>query len=155
MVKVNTLRISNTALVQSQPLVTVFFGGTSGIGHYTLRAFATAAATGNQPFRAYIVGRNAKATEDNISECRGICPHGQFKFVKAEDLSLIQDVDRVCAEIIRLEEHDSQDPRIDYLMMCQGGSIFLPRKGKFKLSDVVAFLTVTQIQKKELTKQCP
>jgi len=74
------------------------------------------------------VGRNAKGTEDNISECRGICPQGQFKFVKAEDLSLIKDVDRVCADIIQLEEKEGQDPRIDYLMMCQGGSIFLPRK---------------------------
>jgi hypothetical protein len=132
MVKVNALRTSNTALVQSQPLVSVFVGGTSGIGHYTLRAFATAAATGNKPFRAYIVGRNAKGTEDNISEYRGICPHGEFKFIKAEDLSLIQDVDRVCADIIRLEEQESKDARIDYLMMCQGGSIFLPRIGTFK-----------------------
>jgi NAD(P)-dependent dehydrogenase (short-subunit alcohol dehydrogenase family) len=155
MVKVSALRTSNTTLVQSQSLVTVFVGGTSGIGHYTLRAFATAAATGNKPFRAYIVGRNAKGTEDNIAECRGICPHGEFKFVKAEDLSLIQDVDRVCAEIIRLEGQESKDVKIDYLMMCQGGSIFLPRIGTFKYSDVVALLTIIQIRKKELTKQCP
>jgi hypothetical protein len=155
MVKLNVVHTSNTALVQSQPLVAVFFGGTSGIGHYTLRALATAEANGGKGFRAYIVGRKAKAAEDIISECRGIYPQGQFKFVKADDLSLIQDVDRVCADIIQLEEKEGQDPRIDYLMMSQGGSIFLPRKGMFKVSDVVALLTITQIQKKELTLQCP
>jgi len=130
MVKLNIVHSSNTALIQSQPLVAVFFGGTSGIGHYTLRALATtAAANGGKWFRAYIVGRKAKAAEDIISECRGICPQSQFKFIKADDLSLIQDVNRVCADIIKLEGKEGQDSRIDYLMISQGGSIFLPRKG--------------------------
>ena len=143
MVKLNVVNASNTALVQCQPLVAVFFGGTSGIGHYTLRALAAVEANGGRGFRAYIVGRKAKAAEDIISECRGICPQGQFKFVKADDLSLIHDVDRVCADIVQLEENESHDPRIDYLMMSQGSVIFLPRKGMFKVSDVVAILTTT------------
>jgi NAD(P)-dependent dehydrogenase (short-subunit alcohol dehydrogenase family) len=142
MVKLDVVRTENTTLVQSQPLVAVFFGGTSGIGHYTLRALATAEANGGKGFRAYIVGRKAAAAEDIISECRGICPQGQFKFVKADDLSLIRDVDRVCADIIQLEEKEGQDARIDYLMMSQGGSIFLPRKGMFKVSIVIAFLKI-------------
>lgn len=66
MVKLNEVRALNTALVQSQPLVAVFFGGTSGIGHYTLRALATASAAGGKGFRAYIVGRKAKAAEDGM-----------------------------------------------------------------------------------------
>lgn len=134
MVELNVVRTSNTAIAQSQPLVAVFFGGTSGIGHYSLRALATAvaAANGGKGLRAYIVGRKATAAEDIISECLSICSQGQFKFVKVDDLSLIQDVDRVCAEVIQLEEKEGQDPRIDYLMMSQGGSIFLPRKGMFK-----------------------
>jgi hypothetical protein len=142
MVKLDVVRTENTTLVQSQPLVAVFFGGTSGIGHYTLRALATAEANGGKGFRAYIVGRKAAAAEDIISECRGICPQGQFKFVKADDLSLIRDVDRICADIIQLEEKEGQDARIDYLMMSQGGSIFLPRKGMFKVSTVIAFLKI-------------
>ena len=155
MVKLDVVRAENTTLVQSQPLIAVFFGGTSGIGHYSLRALATAEANGGKGFRAYIVGRKASAAEDIISECRGICPQGQFKFVKADDLSLIRDVDRVCADIIQLEEKEGQDGRIDYLMISQGGSIFLPRKGKFKMSRMIAFLTTIQIQKKESTLQCP
>jgi NAD(P)-dependent dehydrogenase (short-subunit alcohol dehydrogenase family) len=129
MVKLDVVRASNTALVRSQPLVAVFFGGTSGIGSYTIRALARATANGGKGFRAYIVGRNAKAAEEIIAECSGICPQGEFKFVEANDISLIQDVDRVCADIIQLEEKEGQDPRIDYLMLSQGGSIFLPRKG--------------------------
>jgi NAD(P)-dependent dehydrogenase (short-subunit alcohol dehydrogenase family) len=129
MVKLDVVHASNTALVQSQPLVAVFFGGTSGIGSYTVRALARATANGGKGFRAYIVGRNAKAAEEIIAECRGIYSHGEYTFVKANDISLIQDVDRVCAEIIQLEEKEGKDPRIDYLMLSQGGSIFLPRKG--------------------------
>ena len=130
MVKLDDIHALDKTLVQGQPLVAVFFGGTSGIGSYTIRSLATACADGGKGLRAYIVGRKVKAAEEIISECRGIYPDGQFKFVKAEDLSLIQEVDRVCAELIQLEEKEAQDPRIDYLMLSTGGSIFLPRKGE-------------------------
>ncbi|PWY80265.1 hypothetical protein BO94DRAFT_626076 [Aspergillus sclerotioniger CBS 115572] len=131
---------SNTALVQNQPLVAVFFGGTSGIGHYTLRALATAESKGGKGFRAYIVGRNAKAAEEIIEECRDICPQGHMKFVQTDDISLIQEVDRTCAEIIQLEEKANQNPRIDYMMLSQGGSIFLPRKDTKEGIDVTMSL---------------
>ncbi|PYI10310.1 hypothetical protein BO78DRAFT_426891 [Aspergillus sclerotiicarbonarius CBS 121057] len=140
MVGMNVVQASNTALVQSQPLVAVFFGGTSGIGHYTLRALATAEANGGKGFRAYIVGRNTKAAEEIIAECHGICPQGQVKFVQTDDISLIQEVDRVCAEIIQLEEKENQDARIDYMMLSQGGSIFLPRKDTKEGIDVTMSL---------------
>lgn len=132
MVKQDVIRSCNTRLVRSRPLVAVFFGGTGGIAHYTLRAFCTTSANdGGKGFRAYIVGRNATAAEGIISECRIIYPEGQFTFVKAEDLSLINDVDRVCKTIIDLEVKADEQPRIDYLMLSQGGSIFLPRIGVF------------------------
>lgn len=130
MVKLDVVRSANKALVQSQPLVAVFFGGTGGIGSYALRALATAEAEhGGKGVRAYVVGRKAESAERILSECRDICPQGQFKFVQAGDLSLIQGVDQVCAEILELEEKEGQDARIDYLMLSQGGSIFLPRTG--------------------------
>ncbi|PWY90197.1 hypothetical protein BO70DRAFT_330493 [Aspergillus heteromorphus CBS 117.55] len=140
MVDLSVARAANATLVQSQPLVAVFIGGTSGIGHYTLRALATAEANGGKGFRAYIVGRNAKAAEEIIAECRGIYPDAQIKFVKADDISLIQAVDQACAEIIQSEEKQSQDPRIDYLMLSQGGSIFLPRKDTKEGLDVTMSL---------------
>ncbi|OOF99910.1 hypothetical protein ASPCADRAFT_1579 [Aspergillus carbonarius ITEM 5010] len=140
MVGMGVVHASNTALVQNRPLVAVFFGGTSGIGHYTLRALATAEAKGGKGFRAYIVGRNAKAAEEIIEECCGICPQGHIEFVQTDDISLIQAVDRACAEILQLEEKANQDPRIDYMMLSQGGSIFLPRKDTKEGIDVTMSL---------------
>ncbi|RAK83482.1 hypothetical protein BO79DRAFT_260146 [Aspergillus costaricaensis CBS 115574] len=137
MVELDDVRATNTALVQRQPLVAVFFGGTSGIGHYTLRALATAEANGGKGFRAYIVGRNIKAAEEIIAECRGICPKAQIRFLQTEDISLIQNVDRVCEEIVQMEEKEQQDPRIDYLMLSQGGPIYQPRKGAFEIIDYI------------------
>jgi NAD(P)-dependent dehydrogenase (short-subunit alcohol dehydrogenase family) len=141
MVNLDVVHASNAALVQSQHLVAVFFGGTSGIGHNTIKALAKATADGGKGFRAYIVGRNTKAAEDIIAECRGIYPQGEFKFVKADDLSLIHDVDRTCAEITQLEEKEKV-PRIDYLMLTQGNVPYAPRKGMFKLLDLLPFLTI-------------
>jgi NAD(P)-dependent dehydrogenase (short-subunit alcohol dehydrogenase family) len=134
MVELKTVRALNTALVQRQPLVAVFFGGTSGIGSYTLRALATAeAASGGRGLRAYIVGRKVKAAEEIIAECRALYPTGEFKFVKVDDLALMEAVDRVCVDIIRLEEKEGQSPRIDYLMLSHACIPYLPRKGIFKL----------------------
>lgn len=129
MVKLEAVRALNVSLVQSQPLVAVFFGGTSKIGLSTLRALANAAAKGRKGLRAYVVGRHADAANDILSGCRDTYPDGVFRFVKANDLSLIRDVDRVCAEILQAEEKEGPDARIDYLMMTQGGPIFQPRKG--------------------------
>lgn len=143
MVRLDTVERSNVALVASQPLTAVFFGGTGGVGHYTLRALASAEFNGGKGLRAYIVGRNAPAAEEIIAECRGIYPRGQFKFIKTEDLSLIHEVDRVCAKIIQIEENEGQDARIDYLMLSQGGSIFLPRKGVCEHPRQSVLLTAT------------
>ena len=131
MVKLDVVHASNTSLVQHQPLVAVFFGGTGGIGHYTLRALSTnEARNSGKGLRAYIVGRNTKAAEEIIDECRGVCPQGQFKFIKAEDLSLIREVDRLCEEVSKAEAEYGSDGRVDYLMVSQGGIPYLPRKGR-------------------------
>lgn len=132
MVELTEVHKANATLVQSQPLVAVFIGGTSGIGHQSLRALAAAEAEHKgKGLRAYIVGRNATAAEEIIAECRGLYPQGRYHFLKIDDLSLINNVDRVCAEIIQLEQKESSDPRIDYLMMSQGGSIWLSRTGTY------------------------
>ncbi|KIW69021.1 hypothetical protein PV04_04925 [Phialophora macrospora] len=101
---------SNGSLVQRQPLVAVFFGGTGGIGSYTIRALATAEAKNNgKGLRMYIVGRNAAAADRILAECREI-------------------FDRLCREIITAEEQRGSDARIDYLMMSHAGMPYLPRK---------------------------
>ncbi|EED18859.1 conserved hypothetical protein [Talaromyces stipitatus ATCC 10500] len=128
MVELKDVYEENVTLVQSRPLVAAFFGGTSGIGHQTLRALAGAEAEHNgKGLRAYIVGRNAIAADEILAECRSLYPQGQYTFFKIDDLSLIRNVDRVCAEIFEAERKHGQNARIDYLMLSQGGSIFLPR----------------------------
>jgi hypothetical protein len=66
MVDLKVARQSNFDLVRNRHLVAVFFGGTSGIGHYTLRALSRASENGGKGFRAYIVGRKAKAAESIV-----------------------------------------------------------------------------------------
>ncbi|OAP65432.1 hypothetical protein AYL99_01404 [Fonsecaea erecta] len=143
MVALDVVRTIKRSLVQSQPLVAVFFGGTGGIGQFTLRVLAAAEAKeGGKGLRAYVIGRNDKAAEVILADCRAVYPQGHYRFLKAEDLSLISDVDRLCAEIMELERRESQDanPRIDYLMISQGGMPFLPRKDTKEGIDVTMSL---------------
>lgn len=131
MVKLDEVKTLNAALLAEsrRPLIGVFLGGTSGIGHMTARALTSSAqqANGHAP-RVYLVGRSEQRGREIVEELKGICPAGTYRFVRAEDLSLMACVDAVCAEITRLEGQE-QEPRIDYLMTSHGGAIFQPRKG--------------------------
>ncbi len=131
-VDLSFIHAANKTLVQSRPLVAIFFGGNSGIGHYTIRELCRVTAeNGGKSFRAYIVGRNSETAAEVIAQCRGIYLEAQINFVPAGDLSLIQDVDRICAEIVQLVRgHEGPEAAIDYLMMSHAGPIFLPRKGE-------------------------
>jgi NAD(P)-dependent dehydrogenase (short-subunit alcohol dehydrogenase family) len=120
----------NSTLVKSGPLVAVFFGGTGGIAQATLQELVKAEVASGRGLRAYIVGRDSKSGQEIQAKCRESYPKGQFRFVKAEDLSLLRDVDRVCAEITRAEEQEGTSARIDFLLMGQGSSFFVPRTGR-------------------------
>lgn len=148
-----------------RPLIAVFFAGAAGIGHYTLRELARATANALLPsgFRAYIVARKEQAAQNVIAECLAILEGGtsnvsiatdlsgeqknsgianktataEFAFVQTSDLSLMVEVDRVCARITELERgraecadgHDDDVARIDYLLFTQGCTVYQPRKG--------------------------
>jgi len=127
----NDIKALNSALMRRQPLVAVFFGSTGGIGLATIRELAKAAASSGQGLRAYIVARDTKAGEGILTECKELYPNGQFKYIKAKDLSLLKDVDRICVEITQMEEGEGGgNARIDYLMVAQGGTPFTNRIGK-------------------------
>ncbi|KAH6665106.1 hypothetical protein B0J14DRAFT_620890 [Halenospora varia] len=100
MVALSEVQASNALITTqlSQALVGIFVGGTSGIGETTLKKFAKYVP---QP-RAYIVGRSEEASKRIIGECRSINPHGEYIFLK-EDVSLIKNVDKVCAKIVAKE----------------------------------------------------
>lgn len=123
---------TDTQKVNSQPLVAVFIGATSGIGSYAAKALAKQ-SNDAQPLRLYMVGRNKDAAARIISECENSCPTGQFRFVRAENLALLMDVDRVCRDITAIEEVESgkrgERPRIDLLVMTQAYLAFDGRNG--------------------------
>ncbi|KAL1845180.1 hypothetical protein VTK73DRAFT_968 [Phialemonium thermophilum] len=133
MVKLDTVYSINRELVQSQPLVAVFTGGTGGIGPMALKALAaTVARHRGQGLRAYLIGRNAGAAEKLMSECRDIYGEGEYHYIKTDDLSLVEQVDTVCADLRGAETRNAasagQTARIDYLFLSHGGPIFLPRQ---------------------------
>lgn len=135
---------ANAALLAKRSLVAVFSGGTSGIGEYTARALARHAAEG-QGARIYIVGRNQKAA-DAIAADYGSRENVQFCFVKADDLSLLKDVDRCCEEIERLESKESKGgpPRIDLLVMSHADLYFGgKRRGACNISCDICAGTLT------------
>ena len=135
MVQLETVRSANATLVQKQPLVAVFSGGTSGIGEYTLKALATDHGESGKGLRIYLVGRNATAATRIFSECRETCPKGEYEFVQANDLSLIKDVDRCCDTIITMERErsGSDQARIDLLYMSHADLHFGVRRGMLLL----------------------
>jgi NAD(P)-dependent dehydrogenase (short-subunit alcohol dehydrogenase family) len=123
MVNLRDVETTNATLAQSRPLVAVFVGGTNGIGEQTLRALANAHGKSGKSLRIYCVGRKQDAAEKIFDDCRRRCPNGDFRFVKAVNLTLISDVDQCCEEIISLERQGGLgggSPRIDLLCQSQG-----------------------------------
>jgi NAD(P)-dependent dehydrogenase (short-subunit alcohol dehydrogenase family) len=139
MSKLDVVAARNKELVKSQPITAVFAGGTSGIGEYALRALASTNGSSGQGLRVYIVARNQSSANAVISDCQSVCPAGEFYFVHSTDLSLLREVDRVCAKIIQSEQaHSKKHPAsIDLLVMTQAHFAFgskLARKGSRNVS---------------------
>lgn len=137
MVALATVHASNAHIVRTYPLIAVIVGGTAGIGASTVRAFASIVSrtADSKGVRVYIVGRNQTAAKTLINECQDIClqsKDSEFIFVKARDLSLLKDVDKVCNEIIEAEmERPKIDgllgpTRVDFLLLSQGILTFTP-----------------------------
>lgn len=135
MVNMDTAHAVNEDLVQRQPLVAVFSGGSGGIGALSIKALvSTAGKVDGKGLRAYIIARNSSAAEEIIAECRELCPKGQYHFIKIDDYALISDVDAACGELVKAETENAalanEHARIDYLMLSHGGPLFLPRQGQ-------------------------
>ena len=151
MVQLDTVRTANKALCQSRSLTAVFAGATAGIGEATLRALATAHGTGGLGLRAYVIGRKKEATEKILAECSRVCPTGNFVFVHARDLSLLEEVDTVCSEITKAVKQTSgeKSASIDLLCMSQGDFNFSPRKGQWIHMQVLRISLITLPDTKE------
>ena len=129
MTKLDSLRSANAALVK-QPLVAVFVGGTSGIGEYTVKTLARNHGTTGAGLRAYIIGRNADAAAKIIADCRQLAPNGDFIFLQARDLALVEDVNKCCKDLVEREMKSGDGAaRIDLLVLTQGSLLFGGREG--------------------------
>jgi NAD(P)-dependent dehydrogenase (short-subunit alcohol dehydrogenase family) len=86
MVALSEITASNERIAStySDGLVAVFFGGTSGVGEYTVMTLAQYAPN----LRVYIVGRSQESADRILEECQKLSRHGKFEFIKA-DVSLM------------------------------------------------------------------
>ncbi|KAI0964991.1 putative short-chain dehydrogenases/reductase [Xylaria arbuscula] len=96
MVALSDIVASNKRIPSALPagLIAIFVGGTSGIGEYTLKAFARYACAP----KVIVIGRSQEAADRILEECRQLNPEGRFEFIRA-DVSLLKNVDDVCCEI--------------------------------------------------------
>jgi NAD(P)-dependent dehydrogenase (short-subunit alcohol dehydrogenase family) len=155
MVKLATITAANSAFVRRQPLTAVFVGATNGIGEFTVRELCKTHGHDGPGLRIIIVGRNEKAAQTIINECKTICSATEFHFVEAGDISLLQSVDKACNEIRELLE-STKTPGIDILVQSQGRVQFGGRIGKlhFSLPKRSFGLTSQKTQKKDSINQC-
>ncbi|KAL1881562.1 hypothetical protein Plec18167_003159 [Paecilomyces lecythidis] len=96
MIDLTVIQSSNWQIPTSLPagLVSVFVGGTDGIGAATVKQLARHA---REP-RIYIIGRSQKSGNRVVEECRKLNPKGQYILLLA-DVSLLSSVDDICRRI--------------------------------------------------------
>lgn len=125
MVALSEVTASNQRVAASFPdgLVAVFVGATSGVGEYTVKAFAKYVPSP----RVYIVGRSRDAADQIINECLESNPRGAFEFIQA-DVSLLKNVDDVCQKI------KSKETAINLLFESQGSMAFT--KGRSSTNSI-------------------
>lgn len=93
-------KVSNERIASELPtgLVAIFVGGTSGVGEYTVKAFARYAS---KP-RVYLVGRSQEAANRIVAECQRLNPGGYFEFIRA-DIGALKSVDDVSRQLCAKE----------------------------------------------------
>ncbi|KAH8423409.1 uncharacterized protein LDX57_001170 [Aspergillus melleus] len=102
-------------------LVGVFVGGTSGISLSTALAFARYSLSP----KIYLIGRNQSAADDAITSIRSINPSAKTTFLQS-DISLLKNVDRVCADIAASER------KVNLLFMTPG---YMTLKGRDETAE--------------------
>ncbi|KAL2825701.1 hypothetical protein BJY01DRAFT_153268 [Aspergillus pseudoustus] len=123
MVALNAVKAQNAALntTLAPGLVAVFVGGTSGIALSTALALARHTVSP----KIYLIGRSQPAADDAISTIKSINPSATPTFLKS-DISLLKNVDTVCAEISAAEN------KLNLLFMTPG---YLTWKGRDETAE--------------------
>lgn len=139
MPNIKVIQAAIAELPKGPPLVIAISGGTTGIGSYIAKAFATTFASHGAKLRVYIIGRNAERAETVLSEGRRIAPGSDWRFVKATDLTLLGEVDRCCEDIIKQENElpfAGGPARLDLLYMTHSTSPLLGKIVRMCLDSV-------------------
>ena len=128
MVSIKDVRISNsTFMAKRQPgTVSLFVGGTSGIGKGTLKELAKCAYAP----KVYIVGRSKSSATPLLNELQNLNAQGTFIFIETE-ISLIKNVDIVCKEI------NEKERKLDLIFLSPGYLSLEGRQGKSQESSQV------------------
>jgi NAD(P)-dependent dehydrogenase (short-subunit alcohol dehydrogenase family) len=132
MIALKDVQKTNKLTFGHRPYVAVFVGATSGIGEYTITELARQLSGNNHAeLRLYLIGRNTTEGDRIIKECKTGYTGVDVVWIKAQDLALLADVDRVCQEIHDHEKRRcaDQEPHIDLLFMTQGKVDFGDRSG--------------------------
>lgn len=120
MVSYKEVKASNGLINDTNaPRVSVFVGGTNGIGKYTIKALVGTGAS----VRVYMVGRKSAEERSRtfIEELHTLNPKAEVIWVEGE-MSLLAEGRRVC-ELIK-----SKESRVDLLYLTAGYAPFGPRK---------------------------
>jgi NAD(P)-dependent dehydrogenase (short-subunit alcohol dehydrogenase family) len=132
MVSYTEIQASNALISDATaPRVSVFVGGTSGIGKYTIKALVGTGAS----VRIYLVGRKSseERTRAFIQELQAINPKADVIWTEGE-ISLLAETKRVC-EIIK-----SKESRIDLLFLTAGYAPFGTRTETFEGVEIAQSL---------------
>ncbi|KAL3487613.1 hypothetical protein BJX62DRAFT_253882 [Aspergillus germanicus] len=123
MVALNAVKTHNANLSSSLApgLVAVFVGGTSGIALST--ALALARHTSSP--KIYLIGRSQPAADDAISTIKSINPSATPTFLES-DISLLKNVDSVCADI------SAREQKLNLLFMTPG---YMTWKGRDETAE--------------------
>lgn len=116
MVSFKEVQASNALINDATaPRVSVFVGGTSGIGMYTIRALVATGAS----VRIYLVGRSSSQERMNtfIQELHAINPKAEVIWTEGE-ISLLAEVKRICGLI------KTKESRVDLLFLSAGYAPF-------------------------------
>ena len=117
MVSLSTIRAANARLLETLPpnLVSLFVGGTSGIGEATLLELASHS---RKP-KIYIAARRAEGGERVVAAAQKLNPGGEYVFVQS-DAGSMKETEKLAAYILAREE------RLDMMFLSAG----LPLVGK-------------------------
>ncbi|KAL2853178.1 hypothetical protein BJX68DRAFT_234152 [Aspergillus pseudodeflectus] len=123
MVTLNAVKAHNATLKSTLApgLVAVFVGGTSGIALSTALALARHTVSP----KIYLIGRSQPAADDAISTIKSINPSATPTFLKS-DISLLKNVDSVCADIAAREQ------KVNLLFMTPG---YMTWKGRDETAE--------------------